>query len=102
MKREGRVVEPPKKGGGVCVQAAHIMQRNQFAMTAYTTEKGASMTRKVVVAGVGMVPFTKPGASETYDLMGAQAARLALADARVEYQAIQQAYAGFVYGDSTA
>ncbi|CAD6525904.1 3-ketoacyl-CoA thiolase [Paraburkholderia hiiakae] len=60
------------------------------------------MTRKVVVAGVGMVPFTKPGASETYDLMGAQAARFALADAGVEYQSIQQAYAGFVYGDSTA
>ncbi len=60
------------------------------------------MTRKVVVAGVGMVPFTKPGASETYDLMGAAAARLALDDAGVAYEAIQQAYAGFVYGDSTA
>ncbi|MFM0200240.1 lipid-transfer protein [Paraburkholderia fungorum] len=60
------------------------------------------MTRKVVVAGVGMVPFKKPGASETYDLMGAQAARFALADAGVTYQAIQQAYAAFVYGDSTA
>ncbi|CAB3735154.1 lipid-transfer protein [Paraburkholderia rhynchosiae] len=60
------------------------------------------MTRKVVVAGVGMVPFTKPGASETYDLMGARATRLALDDAGVQYEAIQQAYAGFVYGDSTA
>ncbi|ACD19466.1 lipid-transfer protein [Paraburkholderia phytofirmans] len=60
------------------------------------------MTRKVVVAGVGMVPFRKPGASETYDLMGAEAARLALTDAGVAYQAIQQAYACFVYGDSTA
>jgi acetyl-CoA acetyltransferase len=60
------------------------------------------MTRKVVVAGVGMIPFTKPGASETYDLMGAQAVRLALEDAGVTYQAIQQAYAAFVYGDSTA
>ncbi|WP_244815255.1 lipid-transfer protein [Caballeronia sp. Lep1P3] len=60
------------------------------------------MTRKVVVAGVGMVPFRKPGASETYDVMGAQAARLALDDARVAYEAVQQAYACFVYGDSTA
>ena len=60
------------------------------------------MTHKVVVAGVGMIPFTKPGASETYDLMGAAAARLALADAGVGYDAVQQAYAGFVYGDSCA
>jgi len=49
-----------------------------------------------------MIPFTKPGASETYDLMGAAAARLALADAGVGYDAVQQAYAGFVYGDSCA
>lgn len=60
------------------------------------------MTRKVVVAGVGMIPFTKPGVSETYDQMGAAAARLALQDARVGYDAVQQAYAGFVYGDSCA
>lgn len=60
------------------------------------------MARKVVVAGVGMVPFKKPGASETYDLMGAQAARLALADACVGYESMQQVYACFVYGDSCA
>ncbi|MGH8789356.1 MAG: beta-ketoacyl synthase N-terminal-like domain-containing protein, partial [Cupriavidus necator] len=60
------------------------------------------MARKVVVAGVGMIPFTKPGASETYDLMGAAAARLALKDARVDYKDIQQAYTAFVYGDSCA
>ncbi|QRY77788.1 lipid-transfer protein [Pseudomonas sp. PDNC002] len=58
------------------------------------------MTNKVVVAGVGMIPFTKPGASLSYDLMGAQAARLALEDAGVKYSAIQQAYAGYIYGDS--
>jgi len=59
------------------------------------------MTRKVVVAGVGMIPFKKPGASESYPVMGAQAARLALADARVGYESIQQAFASYIYGDST-
>jgi acetyl-CoA acetyltransferase len=49
-----------------------------------------------------MVPFCKPGANETYDLRGARAARVALADANVTYDAVQQAYAAFVYGDSTA
>jgi acetyl-CoA acetyltransferase len=33
--------------------------------------------------------------------MGAQAARLALADAGVGYERVQQAYVGYVYGDST-
>jgi acetyl-CoA acetyltransferase len=49
-----------------------------------------------------MVPFSKPGASDTYDRMGAKAIRLALADAGIDYDEVQQAYAGYVYGDSTA
>ncbi|NYI77675.1 lipid-transfer protein [Nocardioides panzhihuensis] len=53
------------------------------------------------VAGVGMVPFATPSKSETYDVMGAKAARAALADAGVAYGAIEQAYVGYVYGDST-
>ncbi|AYC32746.1 lipid-transfer protein [Pseudomonas cavernae] len=59
------------------------------------------MSNKVFVAGVGMIPFKKPGTSETYDVMGEQAIRLALADAGLDFSAIQQAYAGYVYGDST-
>ena len=58
------------------------------------------MTSKAVIAGVGMVPFTKPGKSEPYDLMGAAAARAALQDAGIDYARIGQAYAGYVYGDS--
>ncbi len=59
------------------------------------------MSQKVIVVGVGMVPFAKPGASEPYHVMGAQAARLALADAKVDYATIEQAFVGYVYGDST-
>ena len=55
-----------------------------------------------IVAGVGMIPFAKPGASAPYDAMGEEAVKLALADAGLGYDAIEQAYAGFVYGDSTA
>ncbi|QBY55379.1 lipid-transfer protein [Cupriavidus oxalaticus] len=55
---------------------------------------------KVTVAGVGMIPFTKPGASGTYAEMGAEAARAALADAGISYDLVQQAYVGYVYGDS--
>ncbi len=60
------------------------------------------MSGKAYIAGVGMIPFAKPGASGTYNEMGTEAGRLALADAGIEYGAVQQAYAGYVYGDSTA
>ena len=56
---------------------------------------------KTVVAGVGMINFGKPGASESYDVMGEQAIRQALEDCGLDYSHVQQAYAGYVYGDST-
>lgn len=55
----------------------------------------------VIVAGVGMIPFAKPGASAPYHEMGTEAIKLALADAGLGYDKVQQAYAGYVYGDST-
>jgi len=59
------------------------------------------MTSRAYVAGVGMIPFVKPGANEPYHLMGAAAAKLALSDAGLDYGKVQQAYVGYVYGDST-
>ncbi|WP_214322891.1 lipid-transfer protein [Nonomuraea sediminis] len=59
------------------------------------------MGGRVVVAGVGMVDFTTPKAGERYEVMAERAVRAALADAGVDYPAIQQAFAGYVYGDST-
>jgi acetyl-CoA acetyltransferase len=59
------------------------------------------MSTKAYVTGVGMVPFQKPGASESYDVMAAKATRSALQDAGLSYDLIQQAYVGYVYGDST-
>jgi acetyl-CoA acetyltransferase len=60
------------------------------------------MTQAVHVVGVGMIPFTKPGASEAYPVMGGRAARLALDDAGIAYEQVEQAYVGYVFGDSTA
>lgn len=56
----------------------------------------------VCVAGVGMIPFVKPGANAPYPEMAATATRQALADAGIAYDTVQQAYVGYVYGDSTA
>ncbi|MFT3800603.1 MAG: lipid-transfer protein [Burkholderiaceae bacterium] len=60
------------------------------------------MSEKVIVGGVGMIPFSKPGASPSYTDMGADAVRRALADAGIGYEQVQQAYVGYVYGDSTS
>ena len=59
------------------------------------------MDGTVIIAGVGMTKFAKPGANEPYPAMGAAAIRAALEDAGLSYDAVQQAYAGYVYGDST-
>ncbi|MDH4610441.1 lipid-transfer protein [Pseudomonas sp. BN102] len=59
------------------------------------------MSEKVVVAGVGMIQFTKPGASPSYIEMGADAVRLALKDAGLEYNQVQMAFAGYAVGDTT-
>lgn len=57
--------------------------------------------QRVFVAGVGMIPFVKPGQNRPYHEMGAEAARLALDDAGLHYAQVEHAYAGYVYGDST-
>lgn len=59
------------------------------------------MGRRAFIAGVGMIPFVKPGLNRPYDEMGADAGRLALGDAGLAYEKLQQAYVGYVYGDST-
>ncbi len=59
------------------------------------------MARKANVVGVGMVKFAKPGASDSYDVMAKGAIATALKDAAVDFKDVEQAYAGYVFGDST-
>jgi acetyl-CoA acyltransferase len=62
------------------------------------------MLEKVYVVGVGMTKFEKPGSREGWDYpqMAGEAGGNALADAGVPYSAIEQAYVGYVYGESTS
>jgi len=60
------------------------------------------MNPEVLVAGVGMVPFRRPGRSDPYDVMAEAAVRAALADACLDYELVDQAFAGFVLADSCA
>ncbi|PIC70626.1 lipid-transfer protein [Sporosarcina sp. P16b] len=59
------------------------------------------MTMKAKVLGVNMVKFKKPGLSDPYEMMAAKAVQGALEDAGIEYRDIEQAYASYVFGDST-
>lgn len=61
-----------------------------------------SLDRDVLIAGVGMIPFTKAGQSKPYDDMAKEAIALALADAGISYAAVEQAFAGYVYAASCA
>lgn len=59
---------------------------------------------KVYVVGVGMTKFEKPGRREGWDYpqMAKESGTNALADAGIAYDAVEQAYVGYVYGESTA
>ena len=59
------------------------------------------MSRRVNVIGVGMTKFQKPGASDDYNVMAAKAITAAIEDAKVKFDDVEQAFAGYVYGDST-
>lgn len=59
------------------------------------------MAARVSIAGVGMTAFVKPGQGMYRD-MGSAAVRAALADAGLDYSDIQQAFVGYVYGDSAS
>lgn len=58
--------------------------------------------RRALVGGVGMISFATPRKADPYDVMAPSAVRAALADAGITLDQVQQAYAGYVYGDSTS
>ncbi|OLP03677.1 lipid-transfer protein [Mycolicibacterium porcinum] len=62
------------------------------------------MSNKVFVVGVGMTKFEKPGRREGWDYpaMAKESGTKALEDAGIEYGKVQEAAAGYVYGDSTS
>src|SRR5690625_5773282 len=67
------------------------------------------MRNKVYVVGVGMTKFEKPGRRHNedgsawdYPDMARESGTKALADAGIDYSEVQQAYVGYVYGESTS
>jgi acetyl-CoA acyltransferase len=61
------------------------------------------MSNRTYVVGVGMTKFEKPGAREwDYPDMAREAGTRALEDAGIAYGDVEQAFAGYCYGDSTS
>ena len=61
------------------------------------------MRNRTYVVGVGMTKFEKPGAREwDYPDMAKEAGTRALDDAGIAYGDVEQAFAGYCYGDSTS
>jgi acetyl-CoA acetyltransferase len=58
------------------------------------------LARKVCVLGVGMTKFHKPGTMD-YPQLTKEAGEDALRDAGIDYRDVEQAFVGYVYGDST-
>src|SRR3954466_12868961 len=61
-----------------------------------------AMSQRTFVIGVGRTKCDKPGTKEgDYPDWAKEAGERALADAGIAYDAVEQAYAGYCYGDST-
>jgi acetyl-CoA acetyltransferase len=62
-----------------------------------------SGNNRVFVIGVGMTKFEKPGSREwDYPDMARESGTKALTDAGISFDEVQEAFAGYVYGDSCA
>ena len=60
------------------------------------------MSNRTFVIGVGMTKFEKPGSKEgDYPDWAREAGQKALADAGIPYEDVEEAFAGYCYGDST-
>ena len=60
------------------------------------------MSNTVYVLGVGMTKFNKPSVPTSYTDMALEAGTKALVDAGISYDAVEQGFAGYCYGDSTS
>ena len=54
-----------------------------------------------VIAGVNMIKFAKPGTQEPYRVMASKAIQGAVKEAGIDFSLIEQAYGGYIYGDSS-
>ncbi|KAF8472418.1 thiolase-like protein [Gautieria morchelliformis] len=62
----------------------------------------SSNQRRTFIVGTGCTAFIKPRATRTTEDMGLEAATKALLEAGITYDAVEVAFVGYCYGDSTS
>jgi acetyl-CoA acetyltransferase len=71
-------------------------------MTDETEPKEFTVAERIFVVGVGMTKFERPGSREwDYPDIGMEASQKALDDAGIPYDAVESAFVGYCYGDTT-
>jgi acetyl-CoA acetyltransferase len=102
LDRQADSTLPGANGQDWLARDRHHAARTQRAGRSLGTATCKYLSNRVFVIGVGMTKFEKPGrrADWDYPQMAREAGTKALADAGVGYDAIQQAYFGYVYGES--
>ncbi len=58
------------------------------------------MSVKVLIAGAAMVPFLPLGGSDSHAALAGQAIRAALADARIDYDLVDQVFTSCVHAEA--
>lgn len=73
-----------------------------MATQMYSVSPAKAIKQRCFIVGVGMTPFVKPDSNyDDYPQLVAKAVSDALEDSKISYHEIEQAYVGYVYGDST-
>src|SRR5271168_4242573 len=88
----------------VAMRSSRYRLRDRIGMRQTTVVMPERRTQRMrtYVIGVGMTKFDKPGTKEgDYPDWAKEAGTKALEDAGVPYESVQQAFAGYCYGDST-
>lgn len=76
--------------------------KTRMATQMYSVSPAKAIKQRCFIVGVGMTPFVKPDSNyDDYPQLVAKAVSDALEDSKISYHEIEQAYVGYVYGDST-
>src|SRR4029077_12340778 len=97
-RREGSLADWPGRPGSFRLLTGAL----GAAAASLTRRSSQAMSQKTFVIGVGMTKFDNPGSKEgDYPDWAREAGSKALADAGIAYELVEQAFAGYCYGDST-
>jgi acetyl-CoA acyltransferase len=98
---EGKVAVVTGAGRGIGRAVAELLTGGGARVVIGEVDGRVTAASRTFVIGVGMTPFCKPGTKPgDYPDWASEAGARALADAGIAYADVEQAFAGYCYGDS--